>query len=61
MFYILYIYVCVCYREEGTQPVHLLWILRSSVLVQSHHELLTETHKENNNCLKLQNKGLMST
>lgn len=38
--------VCVCYREQRTQPVHLLWILRASVLVQSHHELLTETHEE---------------
>lgn len=38
--------VCVCYREQCTQPVHLLWILRASVLVQSHHELLTETHEE---------------
>lgn len=35
----------VCYREQGTQPVHLLRILWSSVLVESDHELLTETHK----------------
>lgn len=42
------VHVCVCYREESTQPVHLLWILRSSVLVQSHHELLTRQHNQNN-------------
>ena len=26
------------YREEGTQTINLLWVLWSSILVQSHHE-----------------------
>lgn len=38
--------MCGRYREEGAQPVHLLWILRPSVLVQPDHELLTGKHKQ---------------
>lgn len=40
-----YLYLCLegkmCYREESTQTVNLLWILWSSIFVQFHHELFT--------------------
>lgn len=50
----------MCYREESTQTINLLWILWSSIFVQFHHELLTtkEASSQHQSVCQLQNTSV---